>query len=84
VTDYPAAQAARRVVANALGIDQNLVIVQSIEAAHWTDTCYGIAVTDQNCSPASVDGYKIIMRANQALYEAHTNADGSIVFWFQR
>lgn len=84
VTDSPAADAARRTVASALGIDPNGVIVQSIEAAHWTDTCFGIAVTDQNCDPASVDGFRILMSVNNSLYEAHTNMDGSIVLWFQR
>lgn len=84
VTDSPAADAARRTVAAALGIDPNWVIVQSIVAAHWTDDCFGIAVTDQNCNPASVDGFAILMSVNNALYEAHTNFDGSIVYWFQR
>ncbi|HWQ83704.1 MAG TPA: NBR1-Ig-like domain-containing protein, partial [Anaerolineales bacterium] len=84
VTDSPAADAARRTVAAALGIDPDLVVVRSIEAAHWTDTCFGVATTDQNCAPASVDGFKIGMSVNNSFYEAHTNLDGSIVYWFAR
>ena len=84
VTDSPAADAARRTVATALGIDPSQVIVRSIEASHWTDTCFGIAATDQNCAPASVDGFRIIMSVNTTFYEARTNQDGSIVLWFPR
>lgn len=82
VTDSPAADAARRVLAADLGIDPAMVVVRSIEARQWTDTCLGINLTDQNCLPALIDGYKIIMSVADRLYEAHTNLDGTIVFWF--
>lgn len=82
VTDSPAADAARRTLAAALGIEPSQVIVRSIEARHWTDSCFEIATTDQNCPPASVDGFRIVMSVNTTFYEARTNFDGSIVFWF--
>lgn len=82
-SDIPAVQAARLKLANALGYDVSTVGVQSVEVKEWADSCLGVHIPDQVCAPAIIPGYRVILTANAKQYEAHTNGDGSIVFWFE-
>ena len=78
-----AVQAARQRVADDLGIDVTSVSVVSFEAAEWTDSCLGVHVQDQICAEVIIPGYRVILSTGNNRYEAHTNQDGSIVFWFE-
>jgi hypothetical protein len=77
----PAAQAARSQVAQAVGIAATDLVVTAVQPATWTDSCLNIGSTDQNCSPASVAGYKVMLSYGGRTFEAHTNGNGSQVFW---
>lgn len=79
----PPIEAARRRVAQDIGLDVNQVIVVSFELTEWQDSCLGIKLPDQVCNPVIVPGYKINMVANGKSYEAHTNMDASIIYWFR-
>ncbi len=79
----PPIEAARRRVAQDIGVDVNQVIVVSFELTEWQDSCLGIKLPDQVCNPVIVPGYKINMVANGKSYEAHTNMDASIIYWFR-
>jgi hypothetical protein len=79
----PAVQAARQRVADDLGIDVTSVSVVSFEAAEWSDSCLGVHVRDQVCAEVIIPGYRVILSTGNNSYEAHTNQDGSIVFWFE-
>ncbi len=78
-----AVQAARQRVADDLGIDVTSVSVESFEEAEWTDSCLGVHLQDQVCAEVIIPGYRVVLSTGNNRYEAHTNQDGSIVFWFE-
>lgn len=82
-TDIPAVKAARKMVAGAVGVDQSVLSVLRVEATEWSDTCLGVYLPDRLCSPSIVPGYRAIFSTGSRQYEAHTNQDGSIIFWFE-
>jgi len=84
VNRTPAAQAARARLAQDTGISTEDIIVVKLEPAEWSDSCLGVQIPDLVCTQVLVPGYRVIMTANGRQYEAHTNEDGSIVFWFQQ
>lgn len=79
----PPIEAARHRVAQDLGIDASDITVVSFELTEWQDSCLGVNLPDQVCSQVIVPGYKVNMIANSNAYEAHTNMDASIVYWFE-
>jgi hypothetical protein len=83
VVSVPAVQAARQRVADDLVIDVTSVSVQSYEPAEWTDSCLGVHLQDQVCADVIIPGYQVVLSTGNGHYEAHTNQDGSIVFWFE-
>jgi len=79
----PPIEAARQRVAQDLGINASEITVISFELTEWQDSCLGVDLPDQICSQVIVPGYKVNMIANNRAYEAHTNMDASIVYWFE-
>lgn len=78
-----AIQAALRMVSKGTGIDVNSFSLVSLERIDWTDNCLGIPRIDQECTPAQIPGYRIVLKAGNHQYETHTNLDGSEVRWFE-
>jgi hypothetical protein len=79
----PPIEAARQRVAQDIGLDVNEVMVVSFELTEWQDSCLGVKLPDQVCTAAITPGYKVNMLAKGKSYEAHTNMDASIVYWFR-
>lgn len=79
----PTIEAARQRVAMDTGTDPNDIVVLSFELTEWEDTCLGVHLPDQICAEALIPGYKVNMVADGQYYEAHTNADGSVIYWFE-
>lgn len=79
----PTIEAARQRVAKDTGKDLNDIVVLSFELTKWEDTCLGVHLPDQICADALIPGYKVNMVADGKYYEAHTNADGSVIYWFE-
>jgi len=80
-SDMPAVQAARRQIAQAVGVDPGLVFPLNVTAVEWSDTCLGIQAPGQVCAPAIIPGYRIILRISNQLFEAHTDELGNTVYW---
>jgi hypothetical protein len=78
-----AAQAARRQLADALGLRMKDVTVKSVEAVKWSNSCLDVNIPGQACSAVIVPGYRVILLAQEVEFEAHTNQDGSLVYWFE-
>jgi len=79
----PAVQGAKKMVATGLGISINDLDVVGVEGPlTWKDTCLGIPLDDLVCTDATIRGYRVILKYDKVTYEAHTNLDGSIVYWF--
>jgi hypothetical protein len=80
----PPIEAARLRVAQDLGINASEINVVSFESTEWQDSCLGVNLPDQICGQAIVPGYKVKMTAKDKTYEAHTNIDASVVYWFEQ
>ncbi len=79
----PTIEAARQRVAQDTGRDTSEIVVTSFELTEWEDTCLGVHLPDQICAEARIPGYKVSMAADGRRYEAHTNEDGSVIYWFE-
>jgi hypothetical protein len=73
-----AAQQAAKALAAQDNLDILDVAVRSVEAVQWPDSCLGIHVPGQMCAMHVVDGYKVMLEAQDHLYEYRTNGDGSM------
>jgi hypothetical protein len=76
-------EAARRRLAEDLNINVNEIIVVSFELTEWKDSCLGVKLPDQICTEVITPGYKINMNTRNKGYEAHTNMDASVIYWFE-
>jgi len=81
--DIAAAQAARLMIAEHFGADLATVTIMTVEPIDWSDTCLGVSLPGQTCSPDVISGYRVILTRDDKRYEAHTNLDGSTIYWFQ-
>jgi hypothetical protein len=72
------AQQAAEALATQLNLNVLDVAVRSVEAVQWPDSCLGIHLPGQMCAMHVVDGYKVILEAQNHLYEYRTNGDGSL------
>jgi len=81
--NIPAVQAARQNLAQATGLSINDVRVTRYETVEWSDTCLGVHTEGQVCGPAIIPGYRVLLEAGSRRHEAHTNQDGTAVWWFE-
>ncbi len=79
----PPIEAARRRLAEDLNLEVDEIKVVSFELTVWQDTCLGVKLPDEICNEANIPGYKVNMNTSKNAYEAHTNMDASIVYWFE-
>ena len=72
----PAESAAIAALAATLSLPAEQIKLVSAEAMEWRDGCLGVQKIGVMCTQAVVPGFKIVLQANGALYEYHTNKDG--------
>jgi hypothetical protein len=63
---------ARRRVADTTGVGSDAVVVESIRAYRWTDTSLGCPLPDTTYEQVSIDGYRIVVRANDDEFLFHS------------
>jgi hypothetical protein len=51
--------------------------VERIEAMEWRNSCLGCAEPEEMCLTVITPGYRVVLQAGDAVYEVHTNQDGS-------
>jgi hypothetical protein len=78
-----AERAARQTIAAATGISLSQMVVTSVTPVQWADSCLGVHQPGQVCMPAIVPGWRILLSGAGHQFEAHTNQDGTTVFWFE-
>jgi hypothetical protein len=78
-----AVKAAMQEVANDIGMSVDGLSLASVEKLDWRDTCLGIGSQSQNCAPAIIPGYRIMLATHARHFEVHTNLDGSETRWFE-
>ena len=69
--------AAQHLLASQLGINPDQVQTIGIDPTDWPDTCLGIQLPGIMCAQHVVPGYKILLEANNHIYEYHTGQNGS-------
>ncbi|RPI80183.1 MAG: hypothetical protein EHM41_23220 [Chloroflexi bacterium] len=74
-----AAKAARRALADLLGIGENEITINSIEQTTWPDACLGVGQPDESCLMVQTPGFIVNMTAAGMIYIYHTNSDGTTV-----
>jgi hypothetical protein len=75
----PAQQAAIAALSKTLGVLPGGITLISTEAVEWPDGCLGVQRVGVMCTQATVPGYKIVLEANGARHEVHTDEDGSSI-----
>jgi hypothetical protein len=73
----PAVQAARQVLAVALGVEEAAVSVIRVEAADWPDGCLGLGGESEVCTEEIVPGYLVGLQAGDQFFEFRTDLAGS-------
>lgn len=61
------------------GISADQIHVATFEAVEWGNACLGLAQPDEACAEVITPGYRVTLRAGEAEYVFHTNADGSAI-----
>ncbi len=79
----PAVVAAQLKVAQDLGTNPSALLVMSVQAIQWSNSCLDIPFTDISCAAVIVPGYRIMLGNTDEIIEARTNQDGSLVYWFR-
>lgn len=79
-SQYPAGvEAARQQLAADLDVEPEAITVASFEAREWPDACLGLPEEGQMCAEVITPGYLVALNAEDQIYSARTNQDGSVV-----
>ncbi len=79
----PAVQAAKKRVAEALDIPLKNIKVLSVEGpVTWQNSCLDVQLDGVLCSEVLTPGFRIMLKHGKLTIEAHTNLDGTVVYWF--
>jgi len=70
---------ARQALAELTGLLLEEIRLVRFEAVDWRDSCLGVVTPGVGCMEVITPGYLIVLEAGGALYEYHTNQDGSRV-----
>jgi hypothetical protein len=72
-----AVEAARAALARALGLPDYRVTLAGWQPVEWPDACLGVVRMGVLCAQGVTPGYRLMLQANEQLFEYHTNADGT-------
>jgi hypothetical protein len=75
----PAQRMAIAALSANLGVPGEQIKIVTSEAVEWPDGCLGVRKIGVMCTEAIVPGFRIVLEALGQQYEAHTNADGTVV-----
>ena len=72
-----AVSAAKSALAKRQNLNVDSIQLVNVQPVLWPDGCLGVNHPGFMCAMHVVDGYRIILSANDQTYEAHSNLDGS-------
>ncbi|HEY3291432.1 MAG TPA: hypothetical protein VGK87_14980, partial [Anaerolineae bacterium] len=79
-----AVTAARLELARRMGITYTSASVISFTATDWPDSCLGVLIPNTACAEVITPGYRILIKANDVVYEYHTDKDGTSLILLDR
>jgi len=75
--EYPVpVNIASQMLRQQLGVGPGGIVVKSVEKVDWPDACLGVQQMGVLCAQVVTPGYRIVLEANDGLYEFHTDIDG--------
>lgn len=77
--NMPAVVAARKTLAEKLGVNSLQVNVLQAKQVEWPDSCLGAAGRDEICLTVITPGYLVTLQVNNQVYRVHTNLAGTSV-----
>lgn len=77
----PAIPAAIQAVAAGLNVEPTDVEVLEYELVEWTNACLGFENVDEVCGDATEQGWRIVLRRDNAEIEVHTDMLGLNIRW---
>lgn len=78
--DHPqAVLKAREFLATELNLSADDISVVSFESVEWPDRCLGVTIRGQLCAQGVTPGYKVVLEAQNQLYELHTDQTGESI-----
>jgi hypothetical protein len=75
----PFALAAKKALAEKLGIDASQVTFVSADSTQWPDKCLGVIVMGQMCAQGVTPGYLVKFKVGDVMHEVHTDELGESV-----
>jgi hypothetical protein len=75
----PAVTAAIRALAEALWIQPGTIGVSGFERVEWPDACLGLPDPEEVCAAVITPGWRVLLRAQGGVYEAHCDDLGQQV-----
>jgi hypothetical protein len=79
VSQGQAVKAAKVFLAKKLGVATGTIVLISVKAATWPDSCLGLGEEGEMCSQVLINGYRIVFRAGGVDHVLRTNIKGTTV-----
>ena len=73
----PAAEAARKDLAEKLSVDANSIVIMKVENQTWSDGCLGLGGPAESCLMALVEGFRVELSAKGKTYFYRTDKTGA-------
>jgi hypothetical protein len=73
------AEAARRALSSSIDVPMDQIEIVRANHVEWTDTCLELGERDEVCGQALTPGWRIILKAEGAEYEVHTDLGADTV-----
>ena len=68
---------ARQALAQRLSVSADAILIDLVEPVIWPDVCLGLPA-ETECAPLATEGYRILLRVGEAVYEYRAGLDGQL------
>jgi len=76
---FAAAQAAREALAQELAVDPLSILITTVQAVDWRDSCLGIALPERACATVITPGFAVSLQTDETVFQFHTDESGTDV-----
>jgi hypothetical protein len=76
---FAAAQAAREALAQELAVDPLSILITTVQAVDWRDSCLGIQLPERACLTVITPGFAVSLQTDDTVFQFHTDESGAAV-----
>jgi hypothetical protein len=76
---FAAAQAAREALARELAVDPLSILITTVQAVDWRDSCLGIQLPERACLTVITPGFAVSLQTDETIFQFHTDQSGEQV-----